>query len=518
MPEHLHPGVYVYEKSSGNKPIEAASTSTACFIGTARRGRPFHPVFVTSWAQFERAFGGLDRRSDLGLAVRSFFLNGGSRAYVVRLLAPPANPGEGVATVKIDVGGGQAEVRAKGRGEWGNVRLQILLNRHSGAVNDATVARFDWVIEAKSPDGVYEPVESHFDLGVREDGDRFYAAVVNRSSEYIEVVPQADGNHLEGPIQKVAADKPLQVDLAGGSDGVGDPLTSKSFEEAFAALKQVDDISLLVTPGVGMNDKTWQLAATVASVAEERKLFYVLDGPGDPRNTVPADKQIENVQKLLAGFSPKSSYVGLYFPWLEIPDPFSKVSGATRYAAPSGFVAGLIARTDNTRGVWKAPAGTEAMILGAVDTAVKISDADQDALNPVGINCIRKFPAAGIVSWGTRTLATRRDPEYRYIPVRRFARFLAQSIERGTQWVVFEPNDEPLWSAIRFNLGAFMQRMYREGALQGGKPEEAFFVKCDRDNNTQDRIDAGEVHVTVGFAPLKPAEFVIIDIVQMRRQ
>jgi phage tail sheath protein FI len=191
---------------------------------------------------------------------------------------------------------------------------------------------------------------------------------------------------------------------------------------------------------------------------------------------------------------------------------------STRFAPPSGAIAGLYARTDNRRGVWKAPAGTEASILGAVGLAVNVTDNDQESLNPIGVNCIRQFPDSGIVSWGARTIATRSKPEYRYVPIRRYAMFLAKSLYHGTQWVVFEPNDEPLWSAIRFNLNAFMLRQFRAGALQGGKPEEAYFIKCDKENNPQASIDAGEVHITVGFSPLKPAEFVIIHLTQIQLQ
>lgn len=533
MPEYLHPGVYVNEKSSGNQPIESASTSTACFIGATSRGRPFHPRFVTNWTQFERAFGGIDRDRDLPLAVRHFFLNGGVRAYIVRLLPPPPDdkPDEGTAIGTIPTSGAAINLRARGKGDWGNVRVRVRASRFSGdsakqGKNDPPLL-YDLLIEEKNADQLWEPAETHFDLGIKEDGERFYATILNRFSEYIQVTPDDKGAFPEEPITLAAAseddekgDPPrARITLAGGVDGAGEVLTAEGFNLAFKALKPVEDISVLVTPGVTLSTKTGALAALVAGEVESRKeFFYVMDGPGDPRNSRSAQSQLDEVSAQLKDFATKSSYIGLYFPWLEIPDPFSRVSGATRYTAPSGFVAGLFARTDNTRGVWKAPAGTEALILGAVDTAVKITDADQDNLNPVGINCIRKFPGAGIVSWGARTLATRSNPEYRYVPVRRFARFLAQSIQRGTQWVVFEPNDEPLWSAVRFNLNAFMQRLFREGALQGGKPEEAFFIKCDHENNTQDRIDVGEIHITVGFAPLKPAEFVIIDLVQMRKQ
>jgi phage tail sheath protein FI len=181
---------------------------------------------------------------------------------------------------------------------------------------------------------------------------------------------------------------------------------------------------------------------------------------------------------------------------------------------PSGFVTGTYARIDARRGVFKAPAGTEANIAGAVGVAKVISDTEQDTLNPIGVNVIRFFPASGLVVWGARTLATQSDPEYRYVPIRRFAIFLEQSIYRGIQWAVFEPNGEDLWASLRLNIGAFMMTQFRSGAFQGDTPAKAFFVKCDAETNPQEQINAGIVTVLVGFAPLRPAEFVVIRISQ----
>ncbi len=181
---------------------------------------------------------------------------------------------------------------------------------------------------------------------------------------------------------------------------------------------------------------------------------------------------------------------------------------------PSGFVTGIYARTDARRGVWKAPAGTETTLGGAIGLTKVLTDPEQDTLNPVGVNCIRAFPAAGIVLWGARTLATRSDPEYRYIPIRRLAIFMEKSIANGIQWAVFEPNDEDLWASLRLNIGAFMLNLFRAGAFQGQTPSQAFFVKCDSQTNPQAQVDAGIVSIVVGFAPLRPAEFVVLTISQ----
>jgi len=181
---------------------------------------------------------------------------------------------------------------------------------------------------------------------------------------------------------------------------------------------------------------------------------------------------------------------------------------------PSGYVAGVYARIDANRGVWKAPAGTEANLLGLVGVATQINDAQQDRLNPIGANIIRVFPSSGVVIWGARTLATASNPEYRYIPIRRLAIFLERSIYNGIQWAVFEPNDEDLWASLRLNVGAFMMNLFRSGAFQGNVASQAFFVKCDAETNPQSEIDAGVVNVVIGFAPLRPAEFVVVKISQ----
>jgi phage tail sheath protein FI len=183
-------------------------------------------------------------------------------------------------------------------------------------------------------------------------------------------------------------------------------------------------------------------------------------------------------------------------------------------------VAGIFARTDTQRGVWKAPAGLDATLAGVLDLSVRLDDPDNGELNPLGINCLRSLPAAGKVVWGARTREgdDRRTSEWKYIPVRRLALFLEESLYRGTQWVVFEPNDEPLWSQIRLNVGAFMHNLFRQGAFQGSSPRDAYLVKCDKETTTQNDIDLGIVNIVVGFAPLKPAEFVILKIQQLAGQ
>jgi phage tail sheath protein FI len=209
-------------------------------------------------------------------------------------------------------------------------------------------------------------------------------------------------------------------------------------------------------------------------------------------------------------------YGAIYFPWLWSVDPIGTGRNPRILLPPSGFLAGIYARTDNSRGVFKAPAGTEAGTAGAIAVATTVSDAEQDRLNPIKVNVIRTVPGSGIVVWGTRTIGS--DAEWRYIPVRRMAIFLRTSIYYGIQWAVFEPNDEPLWASLRLNIRAFMLTQFRAGAFQGSKPDDAFFVKCDSDTTTQADIDNGVVNILVGFAPLKPAEFVVLRLQQKVNQ
>jgi phage tail sheath protein FI len=211
---------------------------------------------------------------------------------------------------------------------------------------------------------------------------------------------------------------------------------------------------------------------------------------------------------------PKNESAAIYYPWIRIADPLT--AGAERPCAPCGAVAGIFARTDSTRGVWKAPAGLDATLLGVSGAEYTLTDAENSILNPLGINCIRAFSSAGRVLWGARTMhgADNQASEYKYIPVRRLALFIQESIFRGLQWVVFEPNGESLWRQIHLKTGAFMHNLYTMGAFRGTKPQEAYFIKCDKESTTQTDIDKGVVNVWVGFAPLRPAEFIIIQIQQ----
>ena len=291
-----------------------------------------------------------------------------------------------------------------------------------------------------------------------------------------------------------------------GGDGTT-ALLETNFSAQFSLLDNKTDFSLLAVPGIG----TSIMVDEGMSYCQKRPLqdvFYIGEmGAFDDDPT-----EAESFRQTL---TLPNSYGAVYFPWIQALDPSGQSPEPVRLP-PSGYIAGLYARIDSKRGVWKAPAGTEATISGAVGLGIDLTDVQQGNLNRISVNCLRRFPSAGIVSWGARTISS--DPEYKYVPVRRTGILLRVSIYNGIQWAVFEPNDEDLWASLRLNIGAFMMTLFRQGAFQGSTPSSAFFVKVDSETTTQADIDLGIVNVLVGFAPLKPAEFVVVKISQMAGQ
>ncbi len=301
--------------------------------------------------------------------------------------------------------------------------------------------------------------------------------------------------------------------LTGGDDGVKPGLDE--YADFFAKLKKVRDVNIVLLPGQflpknGSGNPVVDAAMNHCETMGSRMLLI------DP----PPAHELEQSAAVAALNAPTSTYTALYYPWIKVANPFynrdtNPTAATTLTVAPSAFAAGVWARTDGARGVWKAPAGVEASVRGVAGLEYIVEDGDQDQLNPEGVNCLRKMPGYGYVVWGTRTLSTRANPEWRYVPVRRTALYIESSISNGIQWAVFEPNDHRLWSSLRANIGAFMDGMFRAGAFQGQKASDAYFVRCGLgDTMTQDDIDRGQVVAIVAFAPLKPAEFVIVRIQQ----
>jgi hypothetical protein len=310
-----------------------------------------------------------------------------------------------------------------------------------------------------------------------------------------------------------------QQDAVPGDDGLvpdADALIG-TFDDktGIYALRDVDLFNIVCIPGAVaphmLDTDSAAVYAAAEAFCETERAFLIVDVPNGKND-------IQEVQDWLDGANIRHKNAAVYFPRPHIPDPL--MENRLKSVGSSGTMAGVYARTDGSRGVWKAPAGLEATLRNVQAFDTKLTDPENGVINRVGINALRQFPIYGRVAWGARSLdgADALASEWKYIPVRRLALYLEESLFRGLQWVVFEPNDEPLWSQIRLNVGAFMHNLFRQGAFQGTSPRDAYFVKCDNETTTQNDINLGIVNVIVGFAPLKPAEFVIIKIQQLAGQ
>lgn len=497
--DNKYPGVYVAEIPTGAHGINGVPTSIAAFVGAAKRGPINNALRIASWSDFERRFGSLDAASEMSYGVRQFFENGGTDAWIVRVVGTASHA---QLELSDDATTGALRVTSLDPGVCGNdieVRVDHPSSRRS--------TRFAMGVTRRS-DGV---TESFIGLSMNPRDAHYVVKVVNRASQLVSVESLAAGLHPRIGRRPAVVVHEL---LTGGTEVaytsanvhqvfIGD----RSKREGLYALDAAEDISLLVLPGV-----TDSMTLTDAvTYCEERKAFLIVDAPAAA--TTPPQMIAE-----WSGTSlPKSDHAAIYYPWIQIPDPLT--SGQPRVAAPSGSIAGVYARNDAVRGVWKSPAGTDAIVQGATAPVYALNNQEIGSLNPLGVNCIRTL-ANGVVVWGARTLrgADQFGSEYKYVPVRRLALFIEASVSRGTEWAVFEPNDERLWSEFRLKIGAFMLDLWRQGALQGSTPRDAFFVQCDGATTTSAEIALGVVNIIVGFAPLRPAEFVIIRIQQAAGQ
>lgn len=500
MPQtFLHPGVYIQEVPGGSRAITGVATAVTAFVGRALRGPLDEPVTVSSFGEFERVFGGLWEESGLTYAVRDYFLNGGGTALVVRV----AEQAHDATLVQNGV-----TLRAASPGGWGN-ELRVKVTHPDPVEEEVATAQgvpADTLFHLTVTDGATGLTETF--LNVTGEGGPRRLDLALSSSQLI----RADSNGLPvtGRPPAHPADDAGQQFVRSGDEG--QDLTAASYRRAFTALDKADLFTLMcLPPPAPAGDLPADVWAEALKYCAGRRAFLLVD---PPRAETTADG-IGGWLRTTAGLTGEAARnAAVYFPRVRRPDPLR--DGVVDAFVASGAVAGVMARTDVSRGVWKAPAGVDAAITGASGLAVTLTDTDQDLFNPRGINCLRTFRDAGSVVWGARTLrgADALADEYKYVPVRRFALFLEESLFRGTQWVVFEPNDEPLWSQIRVSLGAFMQDLFRQGAFQGATPRDAYFVRCDAETNTPYDIARGVVNIHVGFAPLRPAEFVSLSIQQ----
>ncbi|MBX3238419.1 MAG: phage tail sheath family protein [Chitinophagaceae bacterium] len=528
-----YPGVYIEEIPSGVRTIIGVATSVTAFIGRALKGSLNDPVTITSFGDYERNFGGLWVDSTMSYAVQDFYQNGGSTALIVRIYRPEEGspPDNGIAAISLPAGSGSLVLHANSPGEWGNsLFISVDYNTKDPTAVVASPPEqttFNLLVYEKSENG-FTKVEEYLGVSFDETDIKFLPRLLQQRSERVNIGKNADGSWaIPDEIPDVTPADPkgnptIQAD--GGSDG--QPLTATEYignedeKTGIYALRKADLFNLLsVPPPERGTDTQPEVYAKAVEVCVENRAMLLVDPPlawGSTVSGAVSNPQNNLSALLISGTSARNA--ALYYPLIRKADPLRDNQIDT--FVPSGAIAGIMAKTDTNRGVWKAPAGNDAAFSGVSGLQVNLNDLENGQLNKLGINCLRSFPLTGRVVWGARTMrgADQLADEWKYISVRRTALFIEETLFRATQWVVFEPNDEPLWAQIRLNIGAFMHNLFRQGAFQGRTPREAYLVKCDKETTTQNDINAGIVNILVGFAPLKPAEFVIIKIQQLAGQ
>lgn len=574
MAEYLSPGVYVEEYDSGAVPMQGVSTSTAGFIGLAQRGPVVgKPQLVTSFADYKRAFGGYLSEAKFGearflpYAVEQFFINGGSRAYIMRVAA------EGAAAAKATAG--VLQIEAANPGEWGN-KIRVTVEASSKAktqviaVNGADlklknadgfnqgdvvelfdgkakayatiVSSLDNIVTLDAPctlnvadEKIGTPkyiktceltltvklddvVETYANVSLCPEAGNFVSARARKSDLVTIAVTEAkapvapkEGKDEKAPAPAKAGVTPIElaggaavIALAGGSDGKVANVSPNVYmgedngpgkRSGLAAFLENVDVSIMAIPGVTAPEVQ---AALIAHCENCKSCFAILDVPIDRKKT-------NDVVEFRDMYD--TTYAAMYHPWLEMFDPLAKRSA---YFPPSGAMAGIYARTDNERGVHKAPANE--IVRGCTGLSCNYNEGEQDILNPKGVNLVRAFTGRGIRVWGARTMSS--NGLWKYVNVRRLYIYIEESIKANTNWVVFEPNSEVLWGRVTRTIEMFLATCWRSGALAGSTPSEAYFVECGPTTMTQDDIDNGRLICNIGIAAVKPAEFVIFRITQ----
>ncbi|MEH2028392.1 MAG: phage tail sheath subtilisin-like domain-containing protein [Nostoc sp.] len=532
-----YPGIYIQELPSSTHTITAAPTSIAVFVGYTHPFLTLNPgkaVEIFSFTDYEREFGGFftSNAFDSGTskanfasvanAVNQFFLNGGSDAYVIGLPATyydlttsPPTPHGKVSAVTATIG--SIVFTALQPTDTVDLTVIVVPNASNSAIADITIIYGSQIETYRGVTVTFNQADNRNFIENRING-----TATNRISSLVKVTPLAPPTQGQPPnygtaftATPAAGQKLVYQTIPDPSWSVFNPAdftlgtpTAPAIFDQDSDLDKLPIFNLLVLPGIVDSG----IISEALAFCERKQAFLILD---PPITSQPADGSITNY---LSRVSP-STNGALYFPYINSTDP---ITGQPITLPPSGSVAGIYARTDLNRGVWKAPAGLETTInntTGVVDSG-RMNDPRQGVLNLAGVDCLRTFPGIGTVVYGARTLVSA-NPAYqqwKYVPVRRMALFIEQTLLRNLGWVVFEPNDEPLWAAIRLSIGNFMLSLFKQGALQGSTPSQAFQVKCDSSTTTSDDQNNGIVNIIVAFAPLKPAEFVIVKIAQLAGQ
>jgi phage tail sheath protein FI len=549
-----YPGVYVEEIPSGVHSITGVATSITAFVGAASRGPVNEPVAVFSYGGFQQTFGGMTADVlpgtsvplySMAFAVNDFFLNGGSQAVIVRVVAdaasmppaPPAAPagaaagGAAAATPAPAVPaatpagaaqiplGGSLTLGASSPGAWGN-NLTAVVDLKTRDTTNKNLFNLQ-VTEVDPTTKQTVSSETFFNLSIAPQDPTYVVSYLATNSQLV-VVGSA--------VKSAPATGTYAATANSGSDGP--PVTEAQIfdsnlqanKQGIFALDKTDIFNILVIPPYKSpmaNTDVVSLIENCAAYCQLRRAFLLVDPPDTWDNQNPSLALTEFIENDVGTFHSASeapSYAAIFFPRLLKPNPM--MSNQIQVFPSSGTIAGICARTDGQRGVWKAPAGIDATLAGVTGLTVPLNDGENGLFNPLGINCLRTFPIIGSIVWGSRTLdgSDVMSSDYKYIPVRRFVLFLEESLFRGTQWCVFEPNAEPLWSQIRLDVGSFMQTLFLQGAFAGSSASQAYFVKCDDESTTPTDVNNGVVNIVVGFAPLKPAEFVVLQIQQMAGQ
>jgi uncharacterized protein len=506
MPTYLTPGVYVEEMPSSSKPIEGVGTSVAAFVGLAPGGPVNTPMRVSNWSQFARTFGDPENPENgpflegsyLAHAVYGYFLNGGTLCWVIRVGADGAQQVPRAALPAA----ADKEVEAFRVLALEHVSDPVELELSEEPTADGSDGKTYKLIVTAGPER-----EEYEGLSTTKRGRAYLATKVNAASKLIKIeetgasLPETQRMPAVG--RYALATPPASAIEVDASDFEGDVAERRGMG-GFAA---VDEVTMICMPDLmtlthngdsgHARDLQGKMIAHCESMGDR---MAILDAPAGLRA-----QDVLEWRMNTAGYDSKMA--ALYYPWVEVMDP---LTGSPLLVPPSGHIAGVWARTDSNRGVHKAPANE--VVRGVNGLGFQVSHAEQGALNQKGVNCIRSFPGRGIRIWGARTLSS--DPEWRYINVRRLFNYVAESIIAGTQWSVFEPNDQRLWMQLQIAASNFLMRVWRDGALLGATPAQAFYVKCDEETNPPDVIEAGQVVCEIGIAPVKPAEFVIFRLSQ----